>query len=129
MEKTECKRCGESKAPEDMLQRRGKPSKVCLECWGASRRKGGKKSKRAKTPRRVRSLEEVVERRANGNGQPKPVELGKSLEVLPGYGFRAAIEDDRLAIEQDSGERTDNVTLSKAEARALFAQFGEWASA
>lgn len=60
-----------------------------------------------------------------------PVTLaGPRLEILPGFGFRASVEDDFLLIEQDAGvgedQRTDSLTLSRTEARVLFAQFHEW---
>jgi hypothetical protein len=53
---------------------------------------------------------------------PVPIRLGPALEVPMGYGFRASVENDRLVIEQDSPERTDNITLSKLEAKQLL----EW---
>lgn len=63
------------------------------------------------------------------SAEPTPVVIsGQRLEVLPGFGFRASVEDGRLAIEQDdSSGNTDNITLSRTEAKVLFAQFGEWA--
>lgn len=42
---------------------------------------------------------------------------------------RAYVEDGRLVLEQgrDDGA-VDNVTLSRTEAKVLFAQFAEWAA-
>ena len=61
---------------------------------------------------------------------PTPIVItGPQVEVLPGFGFRASLEDGRLSIEQDdSNGRTDNITLSRTEAKVLFAQFSEWVS-
>jgi hypothetical protein len=63
---------------------------------------------------------------------PEPVEITAALEVLPGFGFRATVENERLVIEQDAGvgaeKATDNIVLSRTEAKVLFAQFGEWAA-
>lgn len=66
-----------------------------------------------------------------GLQEPTPITItGPRLEILPGFGFRAAIEDDRLSIEQDdSAGDTDNITLSRTEAKVLFAQFSEWVNA
>lgn len=62
---------------------------------------------------------------------PQPVKLGASIELLPGYGFRAHVESDVLVLEQDGktadGETSiDNIVLSRTEAKVLFAQFAEW---
>jgi hypothetical protein len=35
-----CKRCNNEKPDAEMLHRRGKPSKVCLECFGKAMAKG-----------------------------------------------------------------------------------------
>lgn len=82
--------------------------KVCIECEG-----GGKAVTKKST------------------SEPVPVTLaGPKLEILAGFGFRASIEDDYLMIEQDAGAgaeaRFDSITLSKTEARVLFAQFHGW---
>lgn len=50
---------------------------------------------------------------------PQPIRLGASLEVIPGFGFRASIEEGRLVIEQDDQAGTSNVTLAPHEARQL----------
>ncbi len=60
---------------------------------------------------------------------PQPITISDALEVLPGFGFRATVEDDHLVIEQDNSEgATDSLVLSRTEAKVLFAQFGEWAA-
>lgn len=53
-----------------------------------------------------------------------PVRLQASLEIPAGSGFRAAIEDDLLQIEQDrsdeSGTYTHQLTLNRVEAARLI---------
>lgn len=59
---------------------------------------------------------------------PVPVTMTDTLEVLPGFGFRSAIESGHLSIAQDSDDgTTDNVILSRTELKVLFAQYAEWA--
>lgn len=119
MSEHQCNRCGETKAAEDMIQRAGKPAALCRECFGASFRKGGKKA------RKVKSLEEVVERRAS---RPKPIKLNGHLEVEQTYGFRAAWEDGYLAIEQDqAGEDGEAVTARLLLTKGDVARIAEWA--
>ena len=114
----QCKRCGETKAASDMIVRAGKPSSLCRECFGPSFRKGG-----GKKTRKVKSLEEVVERRA----APKPVTLNGHLEVEQTYGFRAAWEDGYLAIEQDqAGENGEDVTARLLLTKSDVARLAEW---
>ena len=114
----QCKRCGETKAASDMITRAGKPSSLCRECFGASFRKGG-----SKKARKVKSLEEVVERRA----APKPVKLNGHLEVEQTYGFRAAWEDGYLAIEQDqAGENGEDVTARLLLTKSDVERLAEW---
>lgn len=53
------------------------------------------------------------------------VTITGKLEVQPGYGFRASIEDRRLILEQDGqddggGVRTDSISLAPHEARQLI---------
>ena len=118
MSEHQCKRCGETKAAEDMITRGGKPAALCRQCFGASFRKGGKKT------RRVKSLEEVVEKRVR---QPKPVQLNGHLEVEQTYGFRAAWEDGFLAIEQDqTGEDGEAVTARLLLTKGDVARIAEW---
>ena len=120
-----CKRCGETKAADDMITRQGKPASLCRECFGASFRKGG--SKKAGKSRKVKSLEEVVERRTKA---PKPVKLNGHLEVEQTYGFRAAWEDGYLAIEQDqAGENGEDVTARLLLTRSDVQRIAEWARA
>lgn len=60
----------------------------------------------------------------------EPAQLsGPALEIRPGWGFRARVEDGRLTIEQDDSEgRTDTVTLSLTEFNVLAVQFDEWST-
>ncbi len=122
MSKHECQRCGEAKAAGDMVTRNGKPSRTCVECFRASF-KGGK-AKTASAPKARKAAAEA----------PEPVTIaGPRLEVLPGFGFRSSVESEMLVIEQDAGEgddrRTDSISLSRTEARVLFAQFHDWVHA
>jgi hypothetical protein len=50
------------------------------------------------------------------------------LELLPGWGVKAALDDGRLVLKQsDSEGNTDEISLSQTEARLLFAHFRTWA--
>lgn len=102
-----CKGCGKTK-PLDQFGRHNRSSDKhkanCLVCTGEA--------------------DPVAD-----EGEPI-VSSGARLEILPGFGFRASIDDDRLSIEQDdSNGNTDNISLSRTEAKVLFAQFSDWVSA
>jgi predicted nucleic acid-binding Zn-ribbon protein len=124
----ECQRCGENKPAGEMVVRGGKPSRTCVECFrkamGKPRAGKATASTRAKrSKRQAREVETQV---------PEPVTIaGLSLEILPGFGFRAGIENEHLQLEQDAGQgedaRTDSITLSKTEAKVFIVQFAEWA--
>lgn len=59
---------------------------------------------------------------------PAAVTASNALEVFPGFGFRASVEGDLLQIEQDYSEgNTDSISLSRTEAKVLFAQYAEFA--
>lgn len=61
---------------------------------------------------------------------PEPITLdGLSLEVAPGYGFRASAENGQLVLEQDCDDGCARLVLSKTEFRVLAAQFAEWGGA
>jgi len=47
-----CKHCNVEKSESEMLQRRGKPSKVCLECFGKkmSKDSGGGRPRKKESP-------------------------------------------------------------------------------
>ena len=119
MSEHQCKRCGETKAAADMITRGGKPAALCRECFSQAHRKGGKKG------RKVKSLEEVVERRTSA---PRPIKLNGHLEVEQTYGFRAAWKDGFLAIEQDqTGEDGEAVTARLLLTKGDVARIAEWA--
>lgn len=53
---------------------------------------------------------------------------GPSIAMEPGFGFRAAVHDGHLRIDQtDSEGNVDTIMLSPTEAKVLFAHFAEWA--
>lgn len=60
--------------------------------------------------------------------EPTPVVIsGTKLEILPGFGFRSALENGRLALEQDDADgNTDNVVLSRTEMLALVFEYAPW---
>jgi hypothetical protein len=96
----------------------------CERC-GNDKHRG--RCKGAGKARKVKSLEEVVERRT----APKPVKLNGHLEVPSGLGFRASVEDDLVCIEQDRPPDdegvvyTHSLTLAPHEA----AQLASWLAA
>ena len=55
---------------------------------------------------------------------PQPARIAAALEVEPGLGFRATVENGQLHIEQDREDEgtvyTHTVTLSRAEAQRLI---------
>lgn len=121
-----CQRCNKPKSAAEMVVRAGKPSKTCAECFReAMAERGGRKRKSVDTvapkPRKSRSDEQTP--------APEPVTIiGPALEMAPGFGFRASVEDERLSVEQDDSEgKTDNVVLSRTELRVLIAEFASWA--
>lgn len=118
MSEHQCNRCGETKPAEQMCVRGGKPSSICKACFALSFQKGAKKG------RKVKSIEEIVEKRVR---QPKPVQLNGHLEVEQTYGFRAAWEDGYLAIEQDqAGEDGEAVTARLLLTKSDVARIAEW---
>jgi hypothetical protein len=101
-----CELCETERADKDFRPFGRGRRKVCLQCENA-----------------------VAVEGAAIAGELPTVEITGALEVLPGFGFRATVENDRLVIEQDDSEgKTDNLVLSRTEAKVLFAQFAEWAT-
>jgi hypothetical protein len=124
-----CKTCGEDKPEDQMVVRRGKAVRLCRVCLGNSIRKKPKGSAETggggTTTRKKRKS--PVRRKASIEAQPAG-ETNGQLEMLPGFGFKAYFtDDDRLCVDQVSGEKTDNLTFSKTEFKVLAAQFAEWA--
>lgn len=117
-----CKRCGESKPAseygDDSRTETGK-ARTCRACKKpiSGRPKGTGTVAKA---RQTRALATIAE------ASPAPT---LALELHPGFGVRAYVEDGRLVLEQgrDDGA-VDNVTLSRTEVKVLFAQFVEWAA-
>lgn len=118
-----CKRCGEDKPAGDMIQRAGKPARLCKACFTASfgkKNRGGRVGKGAS-----KTLADVVEKRVS---KPKPVKLNGHLEVAQTYGFRAAWEDGFLAIEQDQvDEAGESITARLLLTKDDVARISEWA--
>ena len=71
----------------------------------------------------VRGGKTVTKRKAKADPLP-PVKLNGHLEVAAGFGFRAAIEDGQLRIEQDRADGdtvyTHELCLAPHEARQLI---------
>jgi hypothetical protein len=104
-EDTNCKRCGSAK-------HRGR-------CKG-----GGKAVTSGK-----RSSSEGKKQEA-----PPPVTIAAALEVPPGLGFRASIEDSTLQLEQDRADEngdvyTHTISLSAAEAAKIVDWIAEQVAA
>lgn len=112
-----CRKCGVEKLIDAFSRDKRTPDGyacTCIDCRGNGKGQNGKSKRAAK---------------AQPAPEPAPIANLASLEVLPGFGFRASIEDDRLSIEQDRDDGTaDSITLSRTEAKVLFAQFMEWAA-
>lgn len=115
MSEHQCNRCGETKAAEEMIQRAGKPSALCRECFAASFRKGAKAGKK----RRAASSKPKDAQALADEG----LVSGPALSIAPGLGLTAWIENGCLQLAQGD----DVVALSQTESKVLFAQFAEWA--
>lgn len=117
-----CKRCVTAKPEDQMLQRRGKPSKVCLECFGKAMSKGADKADKEAKKKLVGKSKRGV-KKINGASSPD------KLSMTPTYGFEAHVdENDMLNIFQRNAEaEPDQVILSKAEASTLFRRFAKFA--
>lgn len=126
-----CKRCQADKRESEMLQRRGKVSKVCLDCFGKAMAKGadaekGRGNKGGKRKRPSKIAKEFVAGLQDFGG--KQADTG--LTVERGSGFRAALDGEQLVIEQDNVDRPetpDNLTLSRSEFYVLVKKYAPWA--
>lgn len=111
-----CKQCDGEKPDDQMVQRGGKAIRLCVDCRNkaiaGNRARGHKKEK---SPRKSKVVE--------------PEELRLTVPG-GGHGFDAFVTgDDQLQITQENADAaSDNVVLSKAEARSIFRMFEEWAA-
>lgn len=125
MSQHECKKCGETKSAGDMINRNGKPSRLCRACFGlsfAGKRGGGRRVRKTE-----KTLAAVVEKVSRRKALPEVV-ISSALEIEHSYGCRAAIEDGYIAIEQDQVDEsgaavTARLLLSRGDLRRLV----EWA--
>jgi hypothetical protein len=124
-----CKKCNDEKLESAMKVRGGKPSKVCLEC--------DKKAADERAAERDRLAKVIEDAKAETSASRKHRRKGKAsakrtrqvetdperITMLPSLGFDAFLTDDgRLQVSQD----TDNVVLTRMDAKAIFDKFGEW---
>ena len=117
-----CKSCGQDKPEAEMFVRSGKPIRTCKKCKAEQCRIGI--TTRAKT---MRSVE--ISRSMEVGGSAPPAGAYPVLDLLPGWGVNAAIDDGRLVLKQADAEgNTDEISLSQSEARAVFATFKAWAA-
>lgn len=108
-----CKLCKGEKPNREMVVWGGSVTAKCLVC---------------------RAEEKATSRLAKKDGSPPttelPGDLALELTVEAGSGFRAAIDGEKLVIDQDNPSRPetpDNLTLSKSEVFVLFMKFANWA--
>lgn len=120
-----CARCEETKPAEQMLQRRGKPASTCVDCFRAAMSRGarkgnGKAKRKANGAGQVKSLAEVVSRRA-----AKAPETPTQLVIAATYGCRVRRRDDGyFDVEQDAQAEDGAIVpaqlvLSRDDIRAL----------
>jgi len=60
----------------------------------------------------------------------EPPTADTSLTVERGSGFRAALDEDQLVVEQDNADRPDqpdNLTFSRSEFHVLIKKYAAWA--
>jgi hypothetical protein len=118
-----CKSCGRDKPEAEMFTRKGKPIRTCRECRAEQFKVGI--ITRAKTMRSVQISRSVTVEIPT----LPPAAAFPMLDILPGWGVNAALDDGRLVLKQsDSEGNTDEISLSQSEARTLFAHFSTWAA-
>jgi len=119
-----CKSCERDKPEAEMFTRKGKAIRTCRECKAEQLKRGI--TTRAKTMRPVQISRSVA---VEIPALPAPALAYPVLELLPGWGVNAALDDGRLVLKQsDSEGNTDEISLSQSEARTLFAHFSTWAA-
>lgn len=122
-----CKSCGNDKPEAEMFVRSGKPIRTCKECKAKQFELGI--TTRAKAVRSV-AISEAVQADVPALDPSAPPAIAYPvLEILPGWGVNAAIDDGRLVLKQEDAEgNLDEIALSRSEARTLFAHFRTWAA-
>jgi hypothetical protein len=119
-----CKSCGRDKPEAEMFPLKGTPIRTCRECKAEQFRRGI--ITRAKTMRSMQISRSVA---VEIPALPAPAAAFPMLDILPGWGVNAALDDGRLVLKQsDSEGNTDEISLSQSEARTLFAHFSTWAA-
>jgi hypothetical protein len=119
-----CKSCGKDKPEAEMFTRNGRPIRTCRGCKAAQFQTGI--ITRAKTMKSATISRSVA---VEIPALPAPAVVYPALELLPGWGVNAAIDDGRLLLRQSDGEgNTDEISLSQSEARSLFTHFRTWAA-
>lgn len=120
-----CKRCKDPKEASDFYRESDKTCKTCVLKRQKELREaknGGGSQTKIKTKRKAK---------AEAPAAPEPIAApSPTLTMTPGYGFAAVIEEGVLKIEQgDAQGNVDTLLLSRTEARVLFAEFHDWATA
>lgn len=111
-----CKICKCEKPNREMASWGGTVTETCLECKAAK-----KAAKGAKEP-------------APDSASPAPSSPpadGLEIVVAASLGFAAKLDGESLVITQANHTREnddDNISLTKVEAKALFAKYGDWAT-
>jgi hypothetical protein len=113
----QCKKCGEDKPESEMAVYAGSVTETCKACrW---KRGGGD------TPKKSGAA--VSSKKAKASEATAAADL--TVVVAAGLGFSAVVDGESLVISQANSAREDdddNITLSKTEAKVLFAQFAPW---
>lgn len=118
-----CKYCKCDKPNREMATWGGSVTETCLECKEA--RRAAKKGGGVK-----------VDPPALADAAPAAAPASTDsldLSVEGSIGFTASVDEQgRLVVAQDNSSRAedpDNITLTRAEAKTLFARFAKWADA
>jgi hypothetical protein len=119
-----CNTCKLDKDEGEMYVRAGKVIRTCRSCRQAQVDKAT--SSRARTMQSVKISRPV---KAQASSPPAPTIGHPVLELLPGWGVNASIDEERLVLKQSDAEgNVDEIALSRSETRALFAHFATWAA-
>jgi hypothetical protein len=124
-----CNTCKLDKPEAEMYVRAGKVIHTCQHCRQAQMRTAA--ATRARTMGSVKISRPVETKAPALPAAADPAIAGDDpiLDIPPGWGINAVIDDGRLVLRQSDAEgNTDEIALSRPEARALFAHFGSWVS-